>query len=225
MSEVTSVKRGTRIGELPLVGGHPAIDLLNTVTPRLPEPEEDHLRTPGDLLIWARRTNLAGEEELGAVAAAWEAVPGAAARALGAVTEIRGELEVALSWCLGLGPTLVETEHTLDFLARHWAAAIGRATLVPDGTNGKAARLRSGPVPALLLQDRVACSAVELLCEVDLTHLGMCDVADGGCGWFFIDISKNKTRRWCTMDDCGAQAKARRLTERRRRMRRAAASS
>jgi predicted RNA-binding Zn ribbon-like protein len=62
----------------------------------------------------------------------------------------------------------------------------------------------------------VACAAVELLCEADLTRLGMCPPDQHGCGWVFIDRSRNGSRRWCTMDDCGAHAKARRLTERRR---------
>ncbi len=29
------------------------------------------------------------------------------------------------------------------------------------------------------------------------------------CGWFFIDASRNSTRRWCQMATCGNQAKAR----------------
>jgi predicted RNA-binding Zn ribbon-like protein len=225
MSESGEVRHATRIAELPLAGGHPAIDLVNTVTPRLPVPEQDHLGTPGDLLTWARRTGIAEDEELAAVGAAWGTSPGSAARALSAVREIRGALETVLSWLLGLGPSVAETEQTLDFLARQWASAAGRATLALGGENGRAAHLRNGPVPALLVQDRVAMTGVDLLCDVDLSHLGMCDVEHGGCGWFFIDNSKNKTRRWCTMDDCGAQAKARRLTERRRHQRGAAASS
>ena len=38
----------------------------------------------------------------------------------------------------------------------------------------------------------------------------------GGCGWLFLDQSRNGSRRWCRMADCGSTAKARRLTERRR---------
>jgi predicted RNA-binding Zn ribbon-like protein len=44
----------------------------------------------------------------------------------------------------------------------------------------------------------------------------MCPVEGGGFGWVFIDRSRNRSRRWCTMDSCGAYAKARRRTERRR---------
>ena len=216
MSVGKEVRQGARIGELPLVAGHPAIDLVNTVTPRLPVPDEDHLSTPGDLLVWARRAGIAVEAELAAVAGAWEAAPGAAARALSAVKEIRGSLETVLSWRLGLGNT-AEVRQTLDFLARQWASAAGRTTLVVGGDNAGTAQLMTGTVPTLLVQDRVAMAVVDLLCHVDLSHLGMCDVEHGGCGWLFIDHSRNKKRKWCTMEDCGAEAKARRLTERRRR--------
>jgi predicted RNA-binding Zn ribbon-like protein len=39
--------------------------------------------------------------------------------------------------------------------------------------------------------------------------------ACGGCGWLFLDTSKNHSRRWCSMDACGNQAKARRHYRRR----------
>jgi hypothetical protein len=33
---------------------------------------------------------------------------------------------------------------------------------------------------------------------------------DGNCGWLFLDLSKNASRRWCEMRSCGNRAKARR---------------
>ena len=148
MSETAEVRRGMRIAELSLVGGHAAIDLVNTVEPRLPVPSEDHLGTPDDLLTWARRAGIAEEEELAGVIAAWGTSPGAAARAFSAVKEVREALEAVLSSLLGLGPTGAETEPRLDFLARLWSSAAGRATLVLGGENGEAARLRTWPVRA-----------------------------------------------------------------------------
>jgi predicted RNA-binding Zn ribbon-like protein len=38
-----------------------------------------------------------------------------------------------------------------------------------------------------------------------------------GCGWLFLDTSRNGRRRWCTMQGCGNRAKARRFYERTRR--------
>ena len=36
-----------------------------------------------------------------------------------------------------------------------------------------------------------------------------------GCGWLFIDHSKNRSRRWCDMTDCGNLAKQKRFYDRR----------
>ncbi|MFG1928500.1 CGNR zinc finger domain-containing protein [Cryptosporangium sp. NPDC048952] len=30
------------------------------------------------------------------------------------------------------------------------------------------------------------------------------------CGWLFLDNSRNASRRWCEMDDCGNRARGRR---------------
>jgi hypothetical protein len=88
-----------------------------------------------------------------------------------------------------------------------------------------AARLIVGSALALLIPDRLAYAAVDLLCHVDLTRLGMCPADADGCGWLFLDHSRNHSRRWCVMDgSCGAQVKARRLTERRRTVRAASKS-
>ncbi|GLZ29082.1 hypothetical protein Lesp02_12720 [Lentzea sp. NBRC 105346] len=38
--------------------------------------------------------------------------------------------------------------------------------------------------------------------------------ADDACGWVFWDVSRNHSRRWCTMRVCGNRAKARRYTAR-----------
>lgn len=49
---------------------------------------------------------------------------------------------------------------------------------------------------------------IELLTSNKLERLKVCD--DDHCGWIFLDMSKNKSRRWCSMQDCGNRAKARR---------------
>ena len=35
--------------------------------------------------------------------------------------------------------------------------------------------------------------------------------ANSDCGWLFIDMSRNKSRRWCDMKDCGNRAKGKRF--------------
>jgi len=49
-------------------------------------------------------------------------------------------------------------------------------------------------------------SASQLLLSQQLAQLKECP----GCGWLFLDTSKNRSRRWCSMNTCGARDKMRR---------------
>jgi len=58
-------------------------------------------------------------------------------------------------------------------------------------------------------------AALTLLTSGSLDRIGQCE-DDRGCGWLFYDASRNRSRRWCSMETCGNRAKVRRhLTSRR----------
>jgi len=60
----------------------------------------------------------------------------------------------------------------------------------------------------------IAFSAAQLLLADDLrSRVGHCADAEG-CGWLFLDLSKNPSRRWCSIRECGNRAKQRRLQSR-----------
>lgn len=59
-------------------------------------------------------------------------------------------------------------------------------------------------------------SAAELFCSDRRSRIGRC-ADDRGCGWLFLDTSRNRSRRWCDMKDCGNRAKAQRHYRRARR--------
>lgn len=63
----------------------------------------------------------------------------------------------------------------------------------------------------------VARSAAALVTSPDLARLRR----RGGeaCGWLFLDRSRNHSRQWCTMEDCGNLAKVRRFRARHARRR------
>jgi len=48
----------------------------------------------------------------------------------------------------------------------------------------------------------IALSAAELLISEERQRIGQC-ADDRGCGWLFLDTSKNHSRRWCDINDCG----------------------
>ncbi|HET7578817.1 MAG TPA: ABATE domain-containing protein [Bacillales bacterium] len=51
-------------------------------------------------------------------------------------------------------------------------------------------------------------SAMDLLLSGKLDRVKQCE--GDPCGWLFFDSSRNKSRRWCSMADCGNREKARR---------------
>jgi predicted RNA-binding Zn ribbon-like protein len=59
----------------------------------------------------------------------------------------------------------------------------------------------------------VALSAGDLSTSDLIERVGEC-ADDRGCGWLFLDNSRNRSRRWCGMDGCGNRAKARRHYQR-----------
>jgi predicted RNA-binding Zn ribbon-like protein len=208
------------VTELPLVGGHPALDLVNTVERGTPAPggqPRDYLTDPPALLRWARRVNLVDEADVSAVTDSWELDPGSAHAALAAVRDAREALHVALLATIDAVPSDTGTvAAALERLHSRWAAAIGRSRLLLEPERATAARLAVGVMPGLLVPDRAADAAVDVLRTADLARLRRCPPDAGGCGWVFLDHSRNGSRRWCRMADCGTTAKARRLTERRR---------
>jgi predicted RNA-binding Zn ribbon-like protein len=55
-------------------------------------------------------------------------------------------------------------------------------------------------------------SAAELLTSDRLSRVRLCPGEN--CGWLFIDRSKNRSRKWCDMKDCGNVVKARNYRKR-----------
>jgi predicted RNA-binding Zn ribbon-like protein len=96
------------------------------------------------------------------------------------------------------------------------AHAVSHADLAADGAD---VRLRWSGDALGAVADAVAHAAYGLLVDDRLRHVKRC----AGCHWLFLDQSKNGSRRWCSMQDCGTSAKMRRCVTRRA-ARRAAAS-
>lgn len=57
-------------------------------------------------------------------------------------------------------------------------------------------------------------SAAELLTSGEVDRVRECAAHD--CGWLFFDESRNRSRRWCSMQTCGNRAKVDRFRTRRK---------
>jgi predicted RNA-binding Zn ribbon-like protein len=54
--------------------------------------------------------------------------------------------------------------------------------------------------------------AGELLVSDSVERMQEC--ASDSCGWLFLDLTKNRSRRWCAMSGCGNRHKVRRFRDR-----------
>jgi predicted RNA-binding Zn ribbon-like protein len=179
-----------------LDGGHPALDLVNTIHGPADGPvEADVLTTPEDLVTLARRLDLAGPETPTSQASLDDA------RAL------RTAVEALLRARLVDRRLPARSLETVEAAAR---AALAAAHLTPTGA---ALAWTWPPDDARTPAWRFATAAVELLTdEIELARLRQC----AGCRWLFLDHSRGAGRRWCSMADCGTEAKKRRYVQRRR---------
>jgi predicted RNA-binding Zn ribbon-like protein len=58
----------------------------------------------------------------------------------------------------------------------------------------------------------VARSAADVVTSSELQRLRICE--GEGCGWLFLDTTRNRRRRWCNMASCGNRAKVKRFYQR-----------
>ena len=229
-----------------LDGGHPAIELVNTIYAVVGGPVDfDVLATPEDLVTFARRVGVAGEGSIGEPAAHEAAIAlrealdpllrahleareagggepraagagGAAARAAAAAARAAAPARApATSAPL---PARVKTATGAADVAPALAAFEAAVRAAQD-----AARLSPGyawtwdDADPLAPVHRLAHAAAQLLTGPDLALLHCCDA----CCWLYLDRTR-KGRKWCSMADCGTEAKKRRYVERRRQRRAAA---
>ena len=188
-----------------LVGGHPVLDFLNTVgSHRLVTPRED-LQTPEDLVSWGLQSGWLDPDRAQAMLVEIQLRPGEAKGALGRVRAFRESLyRVFLATCEGAQPAHEPLEAVEREVRRAWAER--RLVRRSDGT------LRwTGPDSARLdaVVPPLALAAAELLTGPRRPRLCEATAVDG-CGWLFLDTSRNGRRRWCEMRSCGNKFKARR---------------
>ena len=181
------------------LGERLAVDLLNTVI--LPDGRvRDLLGSAGDVALWA---DAAGVLPRGALRAASLGSEPAGLRALREALR-RG----LMAWAAGVPPG------GLRLLLNRHLARDPEVTEVTASGRRVVTRRRPAGTPLGRLYGAVARSAAELLTNGDPHRLRKC--ANPTCRLMFYDVSKAGRRRWCSMQTCGARAKARAFYRRKR---------
>lgn len=167
-----------------LIGGHLAVDLVNTVAWRL---------DPGRTVD--RFADLSNVER-------WLLATGESADRAVVTRRLRDDLvaardiayDVLAPLAVGDRPDRAAIDSLHDLIA-----GVVRSASVEVSPFG----WRAGE-PA----DAVRLAVWRLFEDEDLGRLRQC--GDDSCGWLFLDRTKNGSRRWCSSADCGNRARARR---------------
>ena len=193
-----------------LVGGHPALDFVNTCAGWNGAPR-DRLGDYPALLAWADRSGAVPPAALEALRRRAADRPREADAALAAARAARAALYAVLH-AGATGATAAPAALAALDARRIEAATAGRLEAAAGGGAVVAwSAARSG---LRLVEHVVVAAGVALLAGPALARLGCCAGPD--CGWLFLDRSAGGRRRWCDMATCGNVAKARRHLARRR---------
>ena len=179
-------------------GGRLCLDFVNTATWADGRPDWDFLGGFADVLNWGGRQGLIGQRELPTLR---QHANGAdAAKTLARIKELRSALRDLFEPARSATRIKAALAVLNDRLARD-------ANLLTIEATVSGFRLVPGARLDGWLTAPVAVAALELATSPDRARVGVC--AGDGCGWLFLDQSRNGVRRWCSMESCGNRAKAR----------------
>lgn len=187
-----------------LVGGHPALDLVNTLDWRFREgATEELLASYDDLLRFAAQSELLSSKQIRQIIRT--AADRDAADALVACRELR---EAAAEIFYAVVDDRKPATSQIDVIERYFKEAREQQSLVFSGSRLDWQWPASGCGPHLPFW-MLAISTARLLLSDRMRLVRACEKPD--CRWLFLDTSKNHTRRWCDMKICGNRMKARRF--------------
>lgn len=178
--------------------GHLALDFANTMTQRHTDAPIERLPSYAELVSFALQSAIVEPPRAGALLARAGRRPEEAAAALATARELREALYALFSAVArGEAPSPADVA-TLD-------GQLPRLSLAAD----LSLSWRTAPESLDDFLGAVVLAALELASRpAERARVRLCEAPD--CVWLFYDSSRNRSRRWCDMRQCGNRMKARR---------------
>ena len=192
-------------GSIKLLGGPLCLDFVNTVHCYGCADLGEYLNTYQDLVAWSRHVGTICADEAKTLSQRAARHLAEAKSAHGRALELR---EIIYSVFTISIEGQSQAREDLAAFNGYLAGALTQSQIVrtADGyywdMTGNKAKLD-------WILNPVIRSAADLLVSEELNRVKKC--ADSTCGWLFLDTSRNRSRRWCDMRDCGNRAKASRF--------------
>ena len=197
-------KTGTKAGTLTRLGGRLCLDFANTADWHASDHPVEYLTNYSELVAWSQLVGILDKDR--------------GERLLNEATHRPADATAVLERALSLREAIYRIFSALSSGSRPPASDLAafNAELARSLARSRIALAAEGfawdwaggedALDQMLWP--VVRDASELLTSEELDRVGQC--ADDRCGWLFLDSSRNRSRRWCSMEDCGNRAKARR---------------
>lgn len=193
------------------LGERVCLDFVNTKEHRLYRSPDERLHSYSALLDWAVYFNVMSEDERRFLWERQQEAPEKGSAVLEKVTAFREVLHRVFS---AIAHGDVPSAEDLDQIKQMYVQALAHTNLTFVANSFDLAQDEQNLTEERILW-AVARSAIEVLTTADLGRIKECPGLDD-CGYLFLDVSKNGTRHWCSMDNCGSRAKMRRQYARKR---------
>lgn len=203
-------QRNLHLSDLKLDDSRLCLAFANTAAWHASDQPTELLNSYADLVAWARQNGVVTEPGARQLAQAGAERSTEAAFILDQAIALREAIYRIFSAVAG-GRRPAGSD--LDLLNAALEKAFAHLQLAPTEAGFTWKWTGSGTLEQMLWP--VARSAADLLTSANLDRVREC-ADDRGCGDLFIDTSRNRSRRWCAMRDCGNRAKVRRHRRRKR---------
>lgn len=181
---------------------------VNTLSSRPTETPVERLVSYDALVEWAREQHLVSAAAAERLAAEARRHPHQAANVLTRAREFREALN-------GLAEAIEKQRQPnaalLDTISDYLAAAYANGRLVPHDGGLQWVASADDALERILWE--IGRAAGRLILSPRLAKIRACAASD--CGWWFVDDTKNHSRRWCDMKLCGNREKVKRFRARR----------
>ena len=192
-------------GNLKLLGGRLCLDFVNTLDWRGTDRPQEFLNTIDDLVAWSRHVGICSRQETRKLYKIAEQSEVEAKSVLNRAVKLRETIYRLFAASIVVhSPVREDLSVFNEILGRSMKESQIKAT-----KDGYAWDIIGNKTKLDWILNPIIHSAAEILVSDELKKVKTC--ADAACGWLFIDVSRNQSRRWCDMKDCGNRAKANRF--------------
>lgn len=184
------------------IGGRLCLDFINTKLALADGTPHDLLANLNDFAAWAAKSGLTTTAEASKMAGEF-AAKNEAREMIGKTREFR---EIVREVVLNLERDEPISPSSMEKINAHLAAGRGVARIIRTDEGNYEKRFSAEYFLPLDLLAPLAEDAADLICYTPSGRIKNCE--NPACVLHFYDATRNRSRRWCSMQICGNRAKA-----------------